>query len=160
MPEKIQKVADVLAKVGYQKPVDDFITSMNRAAENAAPKAKSHFINAIKEMTFEDARNILDGGDTAATDYFRKKTSDKLYDEFKPVVSSSMNDVGVTNSYKSMMDKYTTIPFVKAESLDLDDYVTNNALGGLFYMIAKEEEKIRNDPASRVTELLQKVFGK
>ena len=160
MPEKIQKVADVLAKVGYQKQVDDFILSMNRAAEKAAPQATSYFADAIKEMTFEDAKVILNGGDTAATDYFKSKTFDKLYNAFRPAVSSSMNDVGVTRSYKTMMDKYTSLPFVKEEALDLDHYVTNKSLDGLFYMIAREEEKIRTDPAARVTDLLKKVFQK
>ena len=160
MPEKIRKVADVLKKVGYQKPVDDFVTSMNRAAEKAAPEAASHFADALKEMTFEDAKGILSGGDTAATDYFKTKTSDKLYEDFKPIVSSSMSEVGVTKSYKDMMGKYTAIPFMKEESVDLDHYVTNKSLDGLFYMIAQEEMKIRTDPAARVTDLLKKVFGK
>jgi hypothetical protein len=159
MPEKIQKVADVLAKVGYQQQVDDFITSMNRAAEKAAPKAKSHLIDSIKEMTFDDARRILEGNNAAATDYFKAKTFDKLYTDFKPIVSSSMNEVDVTKSYKKMMDKYTSLPFMKAESLDLDHHVTDKALDGLFYMIAQEEQKIRSDPAARVTELLKNVFG-
>lgn len=159
IPEKIQKVADVLRKIGYQQEVDDFITSMNRAAEKAAPKAKSYFVNSIKEMTFEDARKILNGSNTAATDYFRAKTSDKLYEEFKPIISSAMNDVGVTRSYKEMLAKYTSLPFVKKESIDLDHYVTNEALEGLFYMIAEEEKKIRTVPAARVTELLKNVFG-
>ena len=111
-------------------------------------------------MTFEDAKAILNGGDTAATDYFKSKTFDKLYDAFKPVVSSSMNDVGVTRSYKNMRDKYTSLPFAKEEALDLDYCVTNKSLDGLFYMIAREEEKIRTDPVARVTELLKKVFQK
>jgi hypothetical protein len=159
MPEKIRKVADVLRKVGYEKDVDDFVTSMNRAAEHAAPAAVSHFSDAIRSMTFEDAKGILKGGDTAATDYFRRKTSDDLYEAFKPIVSSSMNDVGVTRSYKTMMEKYTSLPFMKEESLDLDHYVTDRSLDGLFYMIAMEEKKIRSDPAARVTDLLKKVFG-
>jgi len=160
MPEKIQKVADVLGKFGFQQQVDDFILSMNRAAEKAAPKAASIFGAAIKKMTLEDARGILNGGDTAATDYFKTKTSSAIYDEFKPIVSSSMNEVGVTRSYKEMMDKYTSLPFMKAESLDLDHYATDKALNGLFYMLGQEEKKIRTDPAARVTELLKKVFGR
>ncbi len=160
MPEEIQKVADVLGKLGYQKQVDDFITSMNRSAEKAAPGAKSHFVDAIKEMTFDDARKILNGSDTAATEYFRSKTSTKLYDDFRPIISSSMNEANVTRIYKEMMGKYTSLPFVKEQSLDLDHYVTNRALDGLFHMIAQEERKIRTDPAARATELLKTVFGK
>ena len=158
MPEKIQKVADVLGKVGYQQQVDDFILSMNRAAERAAPEAASIFGSAIKEMTLDDARGILDGGDTAATDYFKAKTSGTIYETFKPIISSSMNEVGVTRSYKEMMDKYTSLPFMKSESLDLDHYVTDKSLDGLFYMLGQEEKKIRTNPAGRVTELLKKVF--
>ncbi len=160
MPEKIQRVADVLKKAGFQKQVDDFILSMNRAAEKAAPGATSIFVGAIKEMTFEDAGKILQGGDTTATDYFKSKTSDKLYDAFKPVISSSMDEVGVTHSYKAMMGKYESIPFMKKESVDLDHYVTTKALDGLFYLLGQEEKKIRTDPAARVTDLLKNVFGK
>lgn len=159
MPEKIQKVADVLGKVGYQQQVDDFIISMNRAAEKTAPKAASIFGSAIREMTLDDARGILDGGDTAATDYFKAKTSGTIYKTFKPIISSSMNEVGVTRSYKKMMDMYTSLPFMKSESLDLDHYVTDKSLDGLFYMLGQEEKKIRTNPAGRVTELLKKVFG-
>ncbi len=159
MPEKIQRVADVLGKVGYQQQVDNFILSMNRAAEKAAPKAASIFGSAIREMTLEDARGILHGGDTAATDYFKAKTSGRIYQTFKPIISSSMNKVGVTRSYKQMMDKYTSLPFMKSESLDLDHYVTDKSLDGLFFMLGQEEKKIRTNPASRVTELLRRVFG-
>ena len=160
MPGKMQKVADVLKKVGYQKEVDDFILSMNRAAEKAAPMATEYFVGAIKEMSFDDARKILDGGDTAATEFFKQKTSDKIAASFKPVVSSSMNEVGVTKKYKDMMARYDSLPFVDKESIDLDNYVTNKAMDGLFYMVGQEEKKIRTDPAARVTDLLKTVFGK
>ena len=160
MPEKIQNVTNVLSKVGFQKQVDDFTLSMNRAAEQAAPKAAGFFGDAIKAMSFEDAEEILKGGDTAATDYFRGKTSNKIYDAFKPIVSSSMDEVGVTHNYKEMMNKYGSIPFVEKETLDLDHYVTNKALEGLFQMVGQEEKKIRTDPAARVTELLKNVFSK
>jgi hypothetical protein len=160
MPEKIQKVADVLRKVGYQKEVDEFILSMNRAAEKAAPMATSYFVGAIKEMSIGDAQKILNGGDTAATDYFKRKTSDRLVEAFKPVVSSSMNEVGVTKKYKDMMGRYESLPFVDKESVDLDSYVTKKATDGLFFMVGEEEKKIRTDPAARVTDLLKTVFGK
>lgn len=161
LPKNIQNIANVLSKIGYQKEVDEFILSMNRAAEKAAPKAKDIFIYAIKDMTIEDAIKILNGGDTAATDYFKSKTFDKLYESFKPIISKSMNEVGTTKAYKDMTNKYiSAIPFSGLESFDLDHYVTTKALDGLFYMIAVEEKKIRTDPAARVTELLRKVFGK
>ena len=111
LPENIQRVADMLGKMGYQKQVDDFVLSMNRAAEKAAPKAVSLFVDAIKSMTFADANNILHGGDTAATKFFEDKTRSKLYTEFKPTVSTTMNQVGVTRSYKEMMGKAESVPF-------------------------------------------------
>ena len=160
MPEKIQKVADILKNIGYQKQVDDFVLSMNRAAEKAAPQAASIFVGAIKEMTFEDARKILNGGDTAATDFFKSKTQDKIYSAFKPIISSSVDEVGVTHSYKEMMGKYETLPFMSTTSIDLDHYVTTKAMDGLFYMVGQEEKKIRTNPAARVTDLLKTVFGK
>jgi hypothetical protein len=162
MPEKVRKVADVLGKVGYQKEVDDFVLSMNRAAEKAAPRAKAHFVEAIRAMTFEDARKILGGGETAATDYFRGKTQKKLYDEFRPAVSASMDEVGVTRSYKQMVGKYAALPLVggQPESVDLDHHVTTKALDGLFLVLGQEEKKIRTDPAARVTDLLKDVFGR
>jgi len=160
MPDKIQKVAEVLRQVGYQKEVDEFVLSMNRAAEKAAPKAISFFGDAIKEMTFEDARDILNGGNTSATEFFKNKTHDKIYEAFKPIISSSIDEVGVTRSYKEMMGQYNSLPFMGKESMDLDHYVTTKAMDGLFYIVGQEEKKIRTDPAARATDLLKSVFGK
>ena len=160
LPDQIQRVAEMAGKLGFQKQVDDFILSMNRAAEKAAPKAASHFADAIKAMTIDDARKILSGNDTAATEYFKSKTSSKLFDEFKPSVSESMNQVGVTRAYNSMMGKVPSVPFAKTDSVDLDRYVTNKALDGLFYTVGQEEKKIRTNPAARTTELLKKVFSR
>lgn len=161
LPKNIQTAADVLGKLGYQKQVDSFVLSMNRAAEAAAPKARKFFVDAIKEMTFDDAVKILRGSDTAATEYFKSKTFDKIYAAFKPSVSESMNKVGVTRSYKEMTGKYTSsVPFGNMESVDLDHYVTTKALDGLFFMVGEEEKKIRTNPAARTTELLKQVFGK
>ncbi len=159
LPEKARKAAAVLEKVGFRQEVEEFVLSMNRAAEKAAPQARARFVDAIREMTFDDARKILGGGDTAATDYFAGKTRAKLYDDFRPVVSKSMDEVGVTRSYKRMMDRYASLPFTRAESLDLDRHVTEKALDGLFYMVGQEEKKIRTDPAARVTDILKTVFG-
>jgi RNA binding exosome subunit len=158
MPEKIQKTEKMLRKVGLNKEADTFILSMNRAAEKAAPQALTFFTDAVKEMTITDAVGILRGNDTAATDYLKSKTYDHIYVAFKPVVSSAMNDVGVTHSFKQMMDKARTIPFLKKEAVDLDHYVTSKALDGLFVMVGQEEKKIRKDPVARVTELLRTVF--
>ncbi|HEX6018760.1 MAG TPA: DUF4197 domain-containing protein [Burkholderiaceae bacterium] len=160
MPPSIRKVAEVAKLAGYQKQVDEFVLSMNRAAEAAAPLASRAFGDAIRTMTFDDVRGILAGGDTAATDFFRSKTRGGLYTAFKPVVSEKVNEVGATRAYKSMIGRYESVPLVKTQSLDVDDYVTNKALDGLFYMVGEEEKKIRTDPAARTTELLKTVFGK
>lgn len=161
MPPNVRQAADLLEMAGFNKQVDDFVLSMNRAAEMAAPKALPLLTEAIKQTTFDDAKKILNGSDTAATDYFRTKTFDSLYGEFKPVISASMNDAGVTQYYKALMDSYSsTIPFASSISVDLDDYVTNGSIDGLFRMVAEEEKKIRSDPAARVTDTLKEVFGR
>jgi hypothetical protein len=160
LPEKLQQVADILGRMGFQKQVDSLVLSMNRAAEAAAPKATALFVQAVKEMTFEDAVKILRGNDTAATEYFKGKTSGKLFREFKPVVTANMNKVGVVKAYKNMMAPAESLPFLSKESVDLDHYVTTKALDGLFTMVGEEEKKIRTNPAARVTTLLKTVFGK
>lgn len=161
LPEKIRSTADLLGKFGFQQEVDEFVLSMNRAAEKAAPKATDHFVAALKAMTFDDARAILKGDATSATQYFRKKTGDKIYADFKPVVVSNMKDVGVSRYYSQMTEKFQAVPFAGAVgSFDLDHYVTAKAVDGLFTMLGEEEKKIRTDPAARGTELLKKVFGK
>lgn len=159
MPEKIRNVADMLSKVGFQEEVDNFVMSMNRAAEKAAPEAAGLFMDSIKQMSIEDAKKILNGGDTAATDYFREKTGKQLGERFRPRISESMDSVGVARYYKDMMDKYRQLPFVKDVAFDLDGYVTDKSVDGLFHMVAQEEKKIRTDPAARVTDLLKKVFA-
>jgi hypothetical protein len=161
LPEKIRSTADLLGKFGFQPQVDEFVLSMNRAAEKAAPKATEHFVTALKAMSFEDARAILKGDATSATQYFRKKTGDKIYADFKPVVVANMKDVGVSQYYSQMTEKFQSIPFAgTVGSFDLDHYVTTKAVDGLFTMLGEEEKKIRTDPAARGTELLKKVFGK
>jgi len=161
LPENIRRAGDALRMAGYQKEVDAFVLSMNRAAEKAAPKAADIFAGAIQAMSIDDAQKILNGGNTAATEYFKSKTSSQLFDAFKPDISQSMNEVGVTKAYKAMTDRYTAMmPFAKMESLDLDTYVTNKSLDGLFHMVGQEEAKIRTNPAARTTELLKKVFTK
>jgi hypothetical protein len=160
LPESVQKVEKVLRVAGYGSEVDAFELSMNRAAEQAAPKAKTLFVDSVKQMSFEDARKILDGRDNEATLYFEDKTRGKLTEIFKPIVHSSMSQVGVTRSYQDLDAKVRTIPFTESLSFDLDQYVTDGALNGLFLMLAEEERKIRQDPAARVTDLLKEVFGK
>jgi hypothetical protein len=162
LPDKVQRAADLLAAVGYQQQVNEFVLSMNRAAEAAAPKAAAFFGDAIRQMTVEDAKGILAGGDTSATQFFEKKLRSKLFDSFKPVVSNSMNKVGTVRSYQDMMGSYDSLPMASVlgvPSLDLNSYVTNKALDGLFTMVGQEEKKIRTNPAARTTDLLRTVFG-
>ena len=159
IPEEIQKTGDMLRKFGFGKVVDDFEHSMNTAAEQAAPKAKTIFINAITQMTFDDARRILNGPDTAATDYLRAKTSIAIAALFRPIITDSMNKVGVTRLYKQMVEPLKMLPIASPVPVDLDGYVTEKALHGLFTMVAEEEKKIRLNPAARVTDLLKDVFG-
>jgi hypothetical protein len=158
MPEDLRKVSDTLKTIGFQKQVDEFVLSMNRGAEKAAPAALDIFVEAIKAMTFEDAKSILMGGDTAATEYFKEKTSDNIYEAFRPTISESMNEVGATQTFKEITEKYSSLPLMGDVSFDLDDYVTNRALDGLFYMVGEEEKKIRTDPVARTTDLLKKIF--
>ncbi len=158
MPEEMKKVTDALAAIGFQKQVDEFVLSMNRAAEKAAPAAVAIFVDAIKAMSMQDAANILSGEETAATEYFKENTSENLYTAFKPIISATMEEVGVTQTYKQLMDKYSSLPFVSEIAVDLDEYVTHKSLDGLFFMVGEEEKKIRKDPMARVTDLLKKVF--
>jgi len=159
LPENVMKVEKLLRATGFGNQVDEFELSMNRAAERAAPEAKTIFWDAIKQMSFTDAREILNGPDNAATLYFQEKTSDRLQGIFKPITHQAMSEVGVTRYYQSIDDKMKTIPFADQMSFDLDQYVTDKALDGLYLMLAEEEKKIRDDPAARVTNLLKKVFG-
>ncbi len=160
LPKNVQKAEGILRNLGLGRKVDEFERSMNRAAEHAAPKATAIFWDAIKKMTISDARGILDGEDNAATLYFRDKTSTQLHEAFKPIVNQAISEVGVTQAYQSVDRKIRALPFAKSWSIDIDEYVTDKALDGLFLMLAKEEKKIREDPAARVTDLLKKVFAK
>ena len=159
LPESVQKVEKILRKVGFGSKVDDFEISMNRAAEQAAPEAKALFIDTIKQMSFDDARKILNGKDNAATLYFKEKTWGRLYDTFKPIVNATMSKVGVTRYYQDLDKKVRSIPFAGSMNFDLDKYVTDGALNGLFSMVEQQERKIRQDPVARVTDLLKEVFG-
>jgi len=159
LPESVQKVEKLLRATGYGEKVDNFELSMNRAAERAAPEAKSIFRDAITQMTFDDGKKILNGRDNEATLYFEDKTSSRLQEIFKPIVKDAMREVGVTRSFQDLNVKAESMPFGKSLSFDLDQYVTDGALKGLFKMLAEQEKQIRTQPAARVTDLLQKVFA-
>jgi hypothetical protein len=160
MPEKLQAIESGLRKLGQDKIADQFILSMNRAAEEATPKAMSIFSNVIKSMTVEDAYGILKGSDNAATQYLKEKGGNQLQQQFLPVVKQATNRVGVTEKYKALINNLGTMSqFIDVESLDLDQYVTSKAVDGLFTLVAKEEKLIRENPAARTSELLKKVFA-
>jgi hypothetical protein len=161
LPEQIRTVETGLRALGQGERVDEFVLAMNRAAEQAAPAAKDIFWGAIKSMSFDDARKILTGGDTAATDYFRAKTTDTLTAAFRPVVKDTMDKVGVVQQYNQLQSAYKSVPFASAlPSFDVETYVVGKALDGLFLVLAEQEKKIRTDPAAQVTDILKKVFGK
>jgi hypothetical protein len=160
MPERLQTVEKGLRVAGYGSEVDKLVLSMNRAAERAAPQAKQIFWDAIGKMTIDDAQRILNGTPTAATDYFKDKTSASLTLAFRPVVDKAMDEVGTVRQYNELLGQAKTIPFLKTESFDLDRYVVGKALDGLFRVVGDEERKIRTDPAARVTSLMKEVFGK
>ena len=160
MPEEAQKVEAKLRSLGQGKKVDEAIESMNRAAEDAAEGAKDIFVAAIKGMTLTDAMGILKGEDDAATKYLSKATRAELTKKFQPVIKVSLDKVGATKHWKSVFGTYNKLPFVSKVNPDLEEYVTDKALNGLFIQVAKEELNIRKNPGARATDLLKKVFGK
>lgn len=160
MPEKLQAIESGLRKIGQDKIADQFVLSMNRAAEEATPKAMSIFSHLIKSMTVEDAYGILKGSDNAATEYLKEKGGGQLQQEFLPIVKQATNRVGVTENYKALIDNLGMMSkFIDVESLDLDQYVTSKAVDGLYTLVANEEKQIRENPAARTSELLKKVFS-
>ncbi|MCW9013468.1 MAG: DUF4197 domain-containing protein [Gammaproteobacteria bacterium] len=160
MPETLKKVEKGLRKLGQQKTADRFVNTMNRAAEQAVPKTTDIFISALKNMSLTDAINILNGKDDAATQYFRRTSAAHLHDAIHPVVKQATNAVGVTESYKKMIKKAGFMAkYIDKDSLDIDRYVTDKAIDGLFIKIADEEKRIRQQPLARTTDLLKDVFG-
>ncbi len=162
LPKSLQKLEKGLRAAGQGKAVDEFVESMNHAAEKAVPVAIDVFADSIKQMTFDDARKILFSGENdAATQFFRRTSEETLRGKFRPIVEKFTGEVGVTQKYKDMIGKggpFTKM-FVGKDATDLDGYVTQKALDGLFFMVAQEEAKIRKDPLGRTTSLLKKVFG-
>ncbi len=161
LPKSLKSVAKVVRLAGFGERVDSFELSMNRAAEKAVPVAVDVFVNSIKQMSFTDAKNILfSGQDDAATQFFRRTTEDNLRGKFRPIVEDFTAETGVTQSYKSMIDKAGFVgSFIGNDAKDLDGYITEKALDGVFYMVAQEEKKIRKDPIGRTTQILRDVFG-
>ena len=157
MPGFLEKARPALRLFGQEKLADDFEATVNHAAERAVPLAASVFGNAIRDMSIDDARAILGGADDSATTYFREHTGEALKTAMLPIVSEATNETGVTSSYKKLVDKAGSL--VSDDDLDLDSYVTDKAIDGLFLKLADEERKIRSDPLARSTKLLKKVFS-
>ena len=160
LPEKLRTAEKGLRMVGMGPKLDEFELSMNRAAEKAAPAARAIFKDAVMQMTFTDVRGILTGGDTAATEYFKTKTSAKLTAAFKPKVETAMAGTGVVKQYQQLTGGLQSLPFGRGQNLDITDYVVGKTMDGLFYMLGQEEKKIRTNPAAQITPLLKEVFGK
>jgi hypothetical protein len=171
MPEQMRKVESALRAMNQDKLADDFVATMNHAAEQAVPEAGTVFADTLRQMTIEDAKSILSGPDDAATQYFQRTTQTNLYATFYPIVQQATEKTGVTAAYKNLMAKANVAQglgsiggalggsLLGKDSLDLDDYVTNKAMDGLFKMVAEEEKQIRQNPVARTTDMLQKVFG-
>ena len=160
MPDSLQTAEKALRKVGQDEIADEFILTMNRAAEQAVPKAATIFADAIRQMSFADAKMILNGPDDAATNYLRKTGGQQLEETMLPIVKQATDQVGVTAKYKELLDNLGFMSnLIDNDSLDIDRYVTNKATDGLFKILADEEKLIRQDPAARTSELLKRVFS-
>ena len=159
LPSELQKVDKTLRDVGMGKLADEGLKVLNRAAEDAVKQATPIFVDAVKQITFTDAKNILLGGDGAATQYLQNTTSNALYAKFNPVIKNSFAKVGADKVWSNIITKYNSIPLVTKVNPDLTDYTTNKALEGVYKMIAVEEKDIRNNIASRTTDLLKRVFA-
>lgn len=159
LPQELQKVDKTLRDIGLGNLADQGLIVLNRAAEDAVKEATPIFVNAVKDITFNDAKNILLGPDNSATNYLKGKTNAALYTKFNPVIQNSFAKVGADQIWTNIINKYNAIPFVNQVNPDLTDYVTNEALKGVYKMISIEEKQIRTKISSRTTDLLRKVFA-
>lgn len=154
----LERMGRVLRQIGLGRRVDELEVQMNRAAEQAAGEAREVLVDAVSSLGFEDAMGILRGHSTAATDYLRRETEEEMRARFHPIVVEKMEEVGLSRLYRELAQQYNRLP-VQRPAIDLDDYVTDEALEGLFTVLGEEERKIREDPVARTTELLRRVFG-
>ena len=159
LPESLQRTERLMRRVGMGKYADELILTLNRAAEAAVPEARQLLLDAVKKMTVQDAKGILSGGDTAATEYFRRTTQDALRKRFLPIVKKATSRVELAEKYNEYADTAAAFGLVKKEDANLDGYVTQKALDGLFFMVAEEEKAIRKDPVGTASAILRKVFG-
>jgi hypothetical protein len=159
LPESAQRAERLMRRVGMGHYADELVVTMNRAAEAAIPEAKALLIGSVKKMTVQDAKGILTGGETAGTDYFRRTTRGDLHKRFLPIVQKATARVDLAQKYEQYADKAVAVGMLKKEDADLDEYVTQKALDGLYVMVAEEEKKIRKDPVSAGSAIVRKVFG-
>lgn len=159
LPDALKRAEGALKLMGMQRQADELVTSMNRAAEAAVPLAKPLLLGAIKNMSVQDAKGILSGGDTAATEYFRKATGEQLAQKFLPIVTQATNKVGLANQYNRLAGKGAQMGLVDAKQAKIENYVTEKTLDGLFLVIAEQEKAIRQDPVGTATGVARKVFG-
>jgi hypothetical protein len=159
LPDKLRTASKGLRLIGMGPQLDELEVGMNRAAEEATPQAKQIFLNALTRMSIDDARQVLTGGDTAATEYFRASSSDDLTAAFTPIVHRSLENVGVVRQYDQLMQNSLASTLLRNQNFDLDRYVVGKTLDGLFYVLGQEEQQIRQNPAAQTTELLKQVFG-
>lgn len=159
LPPKLQTAGRTMRTIGMGREVDDLEIGMNRAAEQATPQAKAIFIRALTNMTFDDARGILAGGNTAATEFFKRASTQELTVAFTPIVHQAMEQVGVIRQYNKVMQDPFASRLAPSQSMNLDNYVVGKTLDGLFYVLGQEETRIRKDPAAQTTALLKEVFG-
>ncbi len=158
-PKEAQEMERTLRSLGMDKQVNQFVMTLNRAAENAAKDAAPIFIEAIKNISITDAFNILKGADDAATVFLKNATTAQLKEKFRPVIKNSLQKVAITKYWKPLANKYNKLPMVKKINPNLEEYVTGKVIQGIFHLIAEEEKKIRKDPLARVSDILKKVFG-
>lgn len=159
LPDALKRVESGLRLLGMQRQADELVTAMNRAAEQAVPEAKPLLVAAIKNMSWQDAKGILTGGETAATDYFRRTTSDQLTEKFLPIVTKATSKVGLAEKYNNLAGQGAKLGLVDAKQAKIENYVTQKTLDGLFLMMAEQEKAIRKDPLGAATGMAQKVFG-
>lgn len=159
LPDSLKKYEKLMRNLGMGKYADELILTMNRAAEAAVPEAKKLFVDAIRKMTVQDAKGILAGGQTSGTEYFKRTTSEQLRARFLPIVKQATARVKLAEKYNQYAQKGAQVGLVKKEQANLDDYVTQKALDGLFFMVGEEEKKIRQNPVQAGSDIIRKVFG-
>jgi hypothetical protein len=148
-----------MRRIGMGKYADELVVAMNRAAEAAVPEARQLLVDSVRKMSVQDAKGILTGGDTAGTEYFRRTTRDQLQGRFLPIVRKATEKVGLAQKYNEYAGRGAELGLIKKEQSNLDEYVTQRALDGLYFMVAEEEKKIRQDPIGAGTSIIRKVFG-